>query len=437
MNIKFFPNRVIRIIAVALVFASINAMALTTADSRHLWGRTGYGNVGHFDKTLRYMSRSQAVDFVLQHPKSIPYKIIFDENGYLAQKRKGRTKMEKRQFRKTIQRADRKRLSVWWHNQIINTKNPLEEKMTVFWHRHFTSDLKKVAPPIMHGQNMLFRKHALGNFSDLLKATLRNPAIHLYLDNQKNTAKKPNENLARELLELYTMGEGQGYTEDDIGEIARALTGYRPKNSLSKMTLIDRRHDSGIKSILGESGYYGLDSVIDIILRQPQTAKHIARKIVNEFLTENPSDYQVAHYASILRSGGYEIKPLLRAIFNSDEFWEQRNSLVKSPYDMFKSSFSLMPEGDIDKRVINAISKSGQQLFYPPDVKGWRTGQSWLSSDLILARMRMINTITKPMKGEKLSNKAVLYALDEPGYKSKHRKWAIRQTLKHDNFNFK
>lgn len=431
-------NKFRKIITATLILTSLSSLALSPEDSRHLWGRTGYGDIEAYGKIVENLSQREAVDFILSQPESQVKKIKFDDAEYIAQKTKRRTKNEKREFRKTTQKKDRKRLSIWWHKQIINTTNPLEEKMAVFWHRHFTSDLKKATPPIMHGQNVLFREHALGNFSDLLKATLRNPAIHLYLDNQKNTSKKPNENLARELLELFTMGEGQGYTEADIGEIARALTGYRAKGSLTEMSLISRRHDSGYKTIFGQSGFYGLDSVIDLILQQPQTATHITRKIVNEFLTEEPTNEQIKEYASIFKYNDYEIKPLLRAIFNSSEFWESRDSLVKSPYDMFKSAFSILPtETANNKRVIQSISKSGQKLFYPPDVKGWRTGQSWLSSDLILERMKMINIITRPLKGDSLSRDALSYAISEPDFKSRGSKWAVRRALKHDNFNFK
>lgn len=421
-----------------LLTTSYALSALSIDDSRHLWGRTGFGEVTHFSDKFKSQSKSQAIRSILNQPKSKIRRITFNDSEYIAQKTKQRSKNQKREFRKTTQKKDRKRLSAWWHKQIITTSNPLEEKMTVFWHRHFTSDLKKASPPIMHNQNLLFRQHALGNFADLLKATLRNPAIHLYLDNQKNTSRKPNENLARELLELYTMGEGMGYTENDIKEMARALTGYRAKNSLSSMSLISRRHDSGMKTIFNQSGFYGLDSAIDLILKQPQTSKHITKKILQEFLTDTPSQSQINYYSSIFTSNNYNIKPLLSAIFNSKDFWNHQATLVKSPYDLFKSSFSLLPTKIAsNKRVIQSISKSGQKLFYPPDVKGWRTGQSWLSSDLILERMKMINVITKPLKGESLSKKSLSYAINDPEYSPRKNKWAIRGALKHDNFNFK
>jgi len=422
--------------AIVLLASPITSFSLSLDNERHLWGRTGFGDISSYNQSVHGLSRAQAVNMILAQPKSSVRRISFDERDYLLQKK--RTKKEKRQFRKQVIDKDQKRLLKWWYKQIINTENPLEEKMTIFWHRHFTSDLKKASPPIMHSQNQLFREHALGNFADLLKETMRNPAIHLYLDNQKSTSKKPNENLARELLELFTMGEGSGYTENDIKEIARAITGYRVKRSFTTMTMIQKRHDSGRKTIFGQSGWYGLNSVIDLILQQPQTAKHITSKILKDFLTENPTPQQIEHYSSIFRTSGYEIKPLLKAIFNSDDFWDTKNNLVKSPYDMFKSAFSLLPsETANNKRVLMSISKSGQKLFYPPDVKGWRTGQSWLSSDLILERMRMINIISKPLKGETLSAKAINYAIGEPDFRPNSKKWAIRSVLKQDNFNFK
>ena len=405
-------------------------------DEKHLWARTGFGDVSVYSNNILGLSKDQSVDFILSKPKYMVETLIFDEHDYSLQK--NRSKKEKRVFRKQVINKDRRRLLKWWHRQIILTDNPLEEKMTIFWHRHFTSDLKKVPPPIMHNQNLLFRDHALGNFADLLKATMRNPAIHLYLDNQKNTSKKPNENLARELLELYTMGEGDSYTENDIREIARSITGYRAKNSFSEMSLIERRHDSGRKTVFGESGWFVMDDIIDLILQQPQTAKHVTRKILQDFLTEKPSLQQIEHYSAILLHNNYEIKPLLVAIFSSDHFWDNKNNLVKSPYDMFKSALSLFPvKTASSKKVIKSISRSGQKLFYPPDVKGWRTGQAWISSDLILERMKMLNIISKPLKGVELPKASIRYAIGESVPYSGRKKWMIRSVLKHDDFNFK
>ena len=204
------------------------------------------------------------------------------------------------------------------------------------------------------------------------------------------------------------------------------------------MSLVKRRHDAGRKTIFGKSGWYGMDGVIDLILQQPQVATYITAKILQDFLTETPSPQQVEYYSTVFRQSGYEIKPLLTAIFRSEFFWKNKNNLVKSPYDMFKSAFSLLPMDAIsDKKIIKAISKSGQKLFYPPDVKGWRTGQSWLSSDLVLERMKMLNIISKPLKGVDLSAKAINYAIGYPGIAVRNNKWLIRRVLKNDNFNFK
>jgi uncharacterized protein (DUF1800 family) len=412
--------------------------SLSIEDSRHLWSRTGFGEINSSHQAFRWDGRREAVDRVLGLEKSRLVSLRFDTENYLLHKSKAKTKEQKRQFRKTVLNKDKKRLSYWWHNQIITTSNPLEEKMTVFWHRHFTSNLISAQPPIIYNQNLLFRENALGNFGVLLKQTLINPAIHLYLDNQKNTVKKPNENLARELLELYTMGEGSGYTEKDISEIARAITGYRPKGSMSEMTLIKRRHDAGAKTIFGNYGYYDLDSVIRLILEHPSTAKFISTKIVKEFLTENPSKQQIDHYASVFKNADYEIKPLLREIFLTKEFWQEKNNLVKSPYDLFKSAFSIYRENDrANKKLLQSLSNSGQRLFFPPDVKGWRTGQGWLSSDLILQRMRMLNLISKPLKNTKHTFLEKYYSLGDSGFNPRNKKFAIRAILKHDNFNFK
>lgn len=394
---------------VAGLFFTIS-FAISVEDARHLWSRTGF-NAALIDNYSDYSSRNQAVNEIVGAPLSFPsWGTLpeFDNNIYIKLRSKNISKKDKRNIRKTTLRADRKKIQLWWYSQILNSNNPLHEKMTVFWHKHFTSDLKKAFPPFMLSQNQVFREYALTDFRSLLFAVMKNPAIHLYLDNQKNKKNNPNENLARELLELYTMGEGSHYSEEDIKGIAKSLTGYRINYKNQSLVFKWNKHDSKLKTIFSQTGHYNLDDVLNIVLEQPQVAEFIVIKLWHEFVSDSIPENEKGRLTSIFFDSDYDIKELLVSMLNSPYFWEKgnRNNLVKSPFDLLTSTAFLLDMPNSDSIKLPALlAKAGQKLFYPPDVRGWRGGNNWLNAELIISRKQLLNRyLNKLIKANKQEN---------------------------------
>jgi uncharacterized protein (DUF1800 family) len=269
--------------------------------------------------------------------------------------------------------------------------------MTLFWHSHFTSSLKKVkAPALLYRQNVLLRRHALGNFAELLRAVARDPAMLVYLDNARSRRQAPNENFARELMELFTLGEGH-YTEADLKEAARAFTGWSLDPDSGQYTFRPRWHDGGEKRILGRRGAFDGDDVIDLLLARPETAELIVTKLWHAFISERPDSGEVTRLAAVFRDAGYEMKPLLAALFTSEAFWAEQNRgrLIKSPVDFVVGTLRLfgLPVRE-DRDLAWMVRRLGQDLFDPPDVKGWPGGRQWITGATLLDRQTLIARVT-------------------------------------------
>ncbi len=303
-------------------------------------------------------------------------------------------------------------LRAWWVEELISTDQPLVERMTLFWHNHFTSSIQKVRfVPSMYWQNVLFRREAFGNFAKLLHAVARDPAMLIYLDGVRSVARQPNENFARELLELFTLGEGH-YSEADIKNAARAFTGWSIDREAGRFQNHAELHDDGEKTFLGETGRFAGDDIIDILLRQPRTAESIVEKLWREFVSLKPDSREVSRLAAIFRAGDYEMKPLLRALFLSPAFREPANraALIKSPIELVAGSVRVLglpvPEKTQLVRMMGAL---GQIPFNPPNVKGWPGGESWITTNTLLLRQQFLRriieaTTVSPMGGGMMAN---------------------------------
>jgi len=237
-------NRRIAGVLLLSVLGTTDVGALDDYEARHLWGRVGFGISTELVENTPPLTREQAVNKLLNRSLSPAEELNFDLDSYVRLGDKNLPEPEKTKLKMALLPNDKITVQLWWYKQILSTQNPLQEKMTIFWHNHFTSDLIKVLPPLLYQQNQIFRQYGLENFRLLLYKVMQDPAIHLYLDNQKNHKNKPNENLARELLELFTMGEGDHYNEEDIRQIAKALTGYRLDNHSGKLIFKQQSHDS-------------------------------------------------------------------------------------------------------------------------------------------------------------------------------------------------
>ncbi len=274
----------------------------------------------------------------------------------------------------------------WWVERMLAGQEPLRERMTLFWHGHFTSSMEVVKSSWeMIQQNELLRRHALGSFRELLHGIARDPAMLVYLDNDVNRRGSPNENFARELLELFTLGEGH-YSEQDVREVARAFTGWTERDG--RFRFDPRRHDAGTKTVLGVEGEFDGDDVLEILLRQEACAAHLARKLILYFEGVEPSAGRLERYARCLREHNWRIDAFLRELFLDPDFYrdEVLGTRIASPIDFLVGTarrLSLEPPGRL---FFAGASLLGERLFAPPGVQGWEGGRSWITTSSLLQR---------------------------------------------------
>ena len=285
-----------------------------------------------------------------------------------------------------------------WCHRMLRSPDQLRERLTLFWHGHFATSQAKVADvPLMAEQIALFRRHALGNFGDLLTAVVVDPAMLLWLDGSRNRAGSPNENLAREVFELFALGPGN-YSEEDIREAARALTGWSVTNGTGRrgpagrrVARFDpRRHDDGEKTILGRTGRFGAGDVIRICLDQSACGRFLVRRLFRAFVSETaePTVPQVEHLAAGFRLRNYDVAWVVRALLESWTFHSEIavGQRVKSPAE-FCVGLARNLGGNLGGRVVaDAAAGMGQRLLFPPDVSGWDGGASWLGSGPLIDR---------------------------------------------------
>lgn len=278
-------------------------------------------------------------------------------------------------------------LQYWWLTTMLHTPNPLQEKMTLFWHGHFTTAYSKVDHPVLlMEQNQLFRDNALGNFKDLTKAVSRNPAMIYYLDGEANNKGKANENYARELMELFTIGIGN-YTEQDVREAARAFTGWGLRGRAFFFN--PKNHDVGSKTFMGQTGNFNGDDIIDIILKRPESGRFIVSELWNYFVYPQPESDVLDRMTKIYYDNNYELKPVISAMLNSPEFLSAKayRALVKSPTEFMVGSLRQLNVTNISPAAVQGINRMGQALFSPPTVKGWDGGITWFNSSLFFERI--------------------------------------------------
>src|SRR5919201_3495078 len=296
------------------------------------------------------------------------------------------------------------RIQGWWLQRMAETARPLEEKMTLFWHGLLTSGLDKAGPAQMFVQNQLYRKLALGNFDDLLKAVSKDPAMMIYLDTETNRRGKPNENYARELMELYTTGIGH-YSETDVKESTRAFTGWtlqggRPLRLATDAAFVPRLHDNGSKTFMGKTGNFSGDDIVEMLVPLRATAERLSSRLFSFFAYPNPEGELVHHLADVFQQSRYNVGAVVEAIFTMDAFYSAKayRALVKSPTELIASTLKIT---GADARgyvaAATAMAPMGQVLFYPPNVAGWPGGSAWINSSTLLSRINFVNDASQRM----------------------------------------
>jgi len=290
------------------------------------------------------------------------------------------------------------RLGLWWANRMLTTERPLEEKLTLFWHGHFATGQNKVRDyRMMLRQNEMLRAHASGTLRDLLIGILTDPAMLVYLDNGENVKSHPNENFGRELLELFTLGVGH-YTERDVREAARAFTGWT--NDVLMFKLDADQHDFGTKTFLGRTGALNGEDIIDTILAQPAAGEFVAAKLYRFFVRDEIDDAVRAELGRTFRGSGYQIKPLLKRVFLSKDFYSPPAfaTQIKGPVQLVVSTYTKLGLRDVPTipDVGRMTSSLGQALFDPPNVAGWAGGRTWITPSTLLQRGNLLRTVLFP-----------------------------------------
>jgi hypothetical protein len=393
--------------------------AWTLDHARHLLWRAGFGGTPAQLKTIHAWGLTKSLDqlftFVKEGEDTHPQPALFEndiirpfsDEERAMQRRAARDRDEdtlaeirvRRQQAERLDREQMQKVQQWWLTELIQTNRPLREKLVLFWHGHFATNYRTIEDSYhMYQQNRLFRRMAAGNFGDLLRAIIRDPAMLAYLDNNDSRKGKPNENLARELMELFSLGVG-AYTEQDIKEGARALTGYTFRDD--EFTLDKRNHDEGIKRILGASGDLDGDDFVNAILRSTACATYMATKFYRFFAHDYPTgdapfDAAAKRVIDELASGfrkDYSVERMLRRLLASEHFFDARirAEQIKSPVQLVVGAVRSLhvPARDISV-LTDASDRMGQSIFFPPSVKGWDGGRSWINTSTMFARQNLM-----------------------------------------------
>ncbi|HLX29010.1 MAG TPA: DUF1800 domain-containing protein [Casimicrobiaceae bacterium] len=426
------PDRASRVFAclIAMCIAAVahadGGARLSFDDARHLLARTGFGPTPAEVHALEGRTRAEAVDALLAGapttPTLAPPTFTLTSTPSDERAHPGMSQDERKALRQH-ERTHVQALRSWWLAEMCATDSPLTERMTLFWHDHFATGVQKVRDArLMYQQNALFRHEALGNFATLLHAVAKDPAMLVWLDGGRNREGAPNENFAREAMELFTLGEGH-YTQADVADAARAFTGFVVDRANDRALYRPRRHDDGEKTMLGVHGRLDADGAIDVLLARPETATFIVTKLWREFVSPAPDAHEVARIADAFRTSHYDIKTALRTLLLSDAFWDTKNrgTLVKSPVELVVGTLRVLRIDTDDLRpAVVATNRMGEALFAPPNVRGWPGGDAWITSATLLVREQFIGRVTReawgamtsePMKAKSGEWQHVLLAL--------------------------
>ncbi|MFI5220145.1 MAG: DUF1800 family protein [Bacteroidia bacterium] len=365
-------------------------MQSTKRNIQHLFLRAGFGDL---PQAIEKYSGKSVVEIV-----EAIFSVLQNYSGldFIKNPIAGREDKEVSSFRilRMILKSRRETedLNIVWMNKMAQDESQLREKMTFFWHNHFSTSTPFAY--LMQIQNNTIRKFALGKFSDLLHAIAKDPAMIIYLNNQQNHKKAPNENFAREVMELFTLGEGH-YTEQDIKEAARAFTGWTV-NRKGQFEFKENDHDFGEKEFMGQKGNFNGEEILNIIINNKQTAIYVVTKIYREFVNPVINNERVKLLAESFFNSGYDISLLMKKIFSSDWFYDDENigCKISSPVELIVRYKKLIRmEFENDRALLNLQKALGQVLFFPPNVAGWKGGQNWIDSSTLLLRLNIANAL--------------------------------------------
>ncbi|MHA7058353.1 DUF1800 domain-containing protein [Aquimarina sp. M1] len=360
--------------------------SLSDRQIQHLYWRTGFGISSSGLKFVRKLSKKQIVDILFSNSKQET--ALSMDFGELLKNPRNLSVEERKKLRK-LRNQKMLELNVLWLKKLTEGKEVLREKMTLFFHDHFAVRVK--TPSACLHLNNVIRKHVLGNFGEMLMEVSKSPAMLLFLNNRQNRKNSPNENFAREVMELFTLGVDNGYTEKDIKEAARAFTGWN-FNKDGSFIFRKNQHDFGAKTVLGKTGNFTGEDIIKILLERKQTARHISEKIYCYFVNEKIDTKRIEELTDFFYKVDYNLEALMRKIFMSDWFYESQNIgvKIKSPIELIVGLSKPFKVKYEDPKVLLYIQhKLNQILFFPPNVAGWPGGRAWIDNSTLLLRMRL------------------------------------------------
>jgi uncharacterized protein (DUF1800 family) len=365
--------------------------------NQHLLWRSAFGPMAEMAADLDTMSQKNLWALLIKTSSKPVEKIEVTQNPAdeymmgMSDPKEIQKKMDDPDLKKELReksRDDLKTMNIRWLDTMVNSEAQLREKMSLFWHGHFACRIQNsyFSQELLH----IIRTNALGSFADMLKAVSKSPAMLQFLNNQQNKKSHPNENFAREVMELFTMGRGN-YNENDVKEAARAFTGWA-FNPRGEFVFRKNQHDDGSKTFLGKTGNFDGDDILNMLLENQQTANYISKKIYLYFVNENVNAANQQWLSKRFYANNYDIAKLLQDIYTSDWFYDEKNigSKIKSPVELLAGIRRLLPmQLENDQAQLLFERALGQILFYPPNVAGWPGGKNWIDSSSLMLRLRI------------------------------------------------
>jgi uncharacterized protein (DUF1800 family) len=384
--------------------------------------RTGFGTTGAQVDAVARQNWSKYVDAALAaNPNADPGAVAtpMPTSPTLCEPGKTASGARRQDFgqQRSAQMAE---LSGWWLRRMVAVHQPIHEKLTLLWHNHFATSAEKAwIPAYMAAQNQKLRSLSLGDFQKLAYAMLTDAAMLRYLDAQTNTAKAPNENLAREFMELFTLGHGDGYTEDDVREGARALTGWVIRPFRDPM-MVPRRHDHTNKTIFGVTRNFDAQGFCELVLAQPKSPQYVAGRLWQQLASDTPPSPRALDRLVSAYGPGRNLRALTRAILTDDEFVNSRATIVNTPVEWLVGvirALRVPVDNPARLRMADATLKSlGQRPFYPPNVGGWPHGRVWMSTASADVRMRVARQMAGNGDLSTVEEAAARHRIDAVGY---------------------
>jgi uncharacterized protein (DUF1800 family) len=393
------------------MFEPLPASQWNEITAAHLLNRAGFGGSPTEIERLSQMGMDAAVSWFIDYER-IPDETpapdwAHPDPNYLAQ-RQAIQQASDPETRKALQKmrnmADNQQMAdlrYWWVRRMALGPRPFQEKMTLFWHGHFATSYEKVRMPYwLWLQNETLRRHATGNFHQLLIAVAEDPAMLRYLDGAQSRKGKPNENFAREVLELFTLGEGH-YTEQDIQQSARAYTGWGIDRTQSHYEYHPRNHDEGPETVFGRTGDFSGEDVLNMICDNPQCARFITKKIWRFFVQDQPPAPLIEALAADFHDHGMDLKHLMNVVFRSSEFYapDVIRSQIKSPIEwLIAGTHQLQAPLPTQPMTLVMLAKLGEELFNPPNVKGWDGGVAWITTNSLMDRYNFAAVLVEGLR---------------------------------------